>query len=594
MEKPTNSWPDTVKARNLLFVGQAIKQLASIDAFESFRMMTLDTVSRISEAKILVSDIQKGLSKHTFAPVAKELCWSIKSDPVVDHKNHDQIAHALKYFESLSINDNTDMSRVYSKLDVLSAKISHDYKSKLETFILANYNIASNRSLTISAICHYLAFLVNNKYSRQYIYDTADEIFFLEDVGRATNVKIREFFNKFDLKDYKYEVYFQVDALAEPYLKDVYNLTVVSASDVPVAVIASYVMGGLKIHAVNKFARVDKKAKDMFTAARQTYDEMTSISSVSVISAWDFSLPLPKEFCSYYKRNQTARAYSINVIDGGSSVKIARSHARGVRESKSDTNNIRNNFDSRSIERLHNSISTVSSALETNSYDSRLISIWSSFESLLSPPPSKSVRILHYIDIVSPCILAKYPERSLNSLYNALIISNRSVFVKLLDDISKDVGANNSLQLTSLLFDEKYKEKLEALKKSLASYPLLLHRLEVIHDKFSTPERYVESLSSHKERVDWQLNRIYRARNQLVHAGRAPAYLEALTVNSFEYYRNAVRHIIGHGTRLGGINDVDTVVESVGLNYAGQLSYVTNLKSAKKFTTITLQKVFFA
>lgn len=592
MDKPTNSWPLTANAHSLLFVAQTIKQLTSIEEFESFRMMTLDTMSRINEAKILVQDIQRGLSKQSFSPVAKELCWSLRSDPVVDHKNHDQISNALKFFDTLSINDSTDMARIYSKLDVLSAKISSSYKNRLEEYIVNNYRIAANRAQTLLAVSFYLSHLINNNYSRQYISDTADEVFFLEDIGRATSVKLREFFDKFDLKDSKYDVYFQIDDLAVSYLKDVYNLVVVEESAIPPAVIAAYVMSGLSIDINMNFACVRKKAKDMFSAARQTYDEITSITSVSILSAWDFSISRPTQFCSFMSRRKIARAYSINVIDGGSSIKIAKSQARGIRESKADNNNIQNYFDERSIERINNSISTVYSALESNTYDSRLISIWSSFEALLSSPSSRSVRILHYIEIVSPCIVSSYPERCILIVYNMLILTNRVTLISLLDEIATDVGENRYLQFVSMLYNDKYMDKFLALKKGIKSYPLLLYRLESLKEKFSNPDKYVNAIALHKERVDWQLSRIYRARNQLVHAGRAPAYLEALTINAFEYYRNAVRNILVHAKGLGEQNDVDTVVESIGLNHSGHISFVNGLKSCKKFTTETLPLVF--
>ena len=592
MEKPQNNWPDTSKARSLLFVAQAIKQLSAIDSFESFRMMTLDTVTRVEEAKQVVKDIQRGISKQSFGPIAKELCWTLKADPIVDVKSFDQTPHALKYFEGLALNEKTYMSRIHSRLDVLSAKLSSDYKSSLEQFIIDNYTNESRRDPVLVAISYYLSHLVNSGYSRQFIYDIAEEIFFLEDVSRSTSNKIRSFFERFEMKDSNFTVYFQVDDESMSYLKDVYKIEPIDDKDVPPAIIAGYVMAGMTIGKDTKFASVDRRAKDMFSAARSTYDDLTTISSVSVLSSWSMNFNLPKDFCSYHKRKKIARAYSINAIDGGGSIRIAQSQARGVKESKDDVNNISRYFDSRSAERLHNSISSVSAALTDKNYDSRLISIWSSFEALLSSPPSGSVRILHYVDLVTPCVLAKYFERNIIALYNPLILHYRDDFTDKLDLIKADGEQNRVMQFLTLLFDEKYQTSLNALIRDLSGYPLLSHRISMAISRFGTPARYLEALASHKDRVQWQLHRIYRARNQLVHSGRAPEYLDVLTVNAFEYYRNAIRHILNSGRDLGGTNDVDTVVESVGLKFDGHLAYVTSLQSAKRFTNATMRRAF--
>lgn len=592
MDKPQNNWPDTAKARNLLFVAQAIKQLTSIDSFESFRMMTMDTVTRIEEAKRLVKDIIGGFSRNSFEPVAAELCWSLENDPVVDHQQSDQIAHALKYFQNISLNEKTDMFRIHSKLDVLSAKIAPTYKRSLEQFVISNYNNSVRRREVISALSFYLSHLVNRGYSRQHIHDVSDEMFFLEDIGRVTDIRLRNFFDKFDLSTFRVEVYFQLDDTALSYLKDVSDISIVDIDDLPNEVLAAYALEGLSIHTDGNFVKAVRNAKDLFGAAREINDELATISAVSVLSAWEFEFSMPREFACFVRKRKIARAYTIGAIDGGSSVKIAPSSARGIKDSKEDTNNIRRSFESKSIERLNNSISTVHAALEDNNYDSRLISLWSSFESLLSAPPHKTVRIMHYVEVVTPCILATYFERNALAVYNKVILNQRSDFVKILDKVGDDVGDDRATQFYALVFDDKFSSLRGALVRVLSGNPLLMFRFENLVSKFSTPELYSRSVESHRLRVEWQLHRIYRARNQLVHAGRAPAYLEVLTVNAFEYYRNSIREVIQHATQLKGANDVDTVVESIGLRYASHLAYVVTQMKAKRFTTETMRKAF--
>lgn len=592
MQKPQNKWPDTAKARSLLFFAESVQQLSSIETFESFRMMTLDSVSRIKEAKVLISDIQKGLPKQSFSPVAKEIVWTLKNDPVIEVSKFDQVSVALKIIDSTQFNDKTDMARLNSRLDVVLSLLSDGYKANIEQFILNNYTNEQKRSSVLVAISYYLSYLVNNGYSRQHIYDAVEEVFFLEDIGRATNARIRSFFAYFDMRDERFDVYFQADGSSVAYLKDVYPCVVAEEHSIPAEINAAYALSGADLDPSKQFVFVERRAKDMFAAAHQVSSELGSIVSVTVLSAWSFHLPAPRDFAVLFKRKKIARGYKIDLIAGSASVKIAESLARGTKDSKSDVRNIAKKFDDRSVERIHSSISTVSASLEHSSYDSRLISIWSSFEALLSSPPQGSVRILHYVDAISPCVLSRYCERNVVSVYNALILASRTEFVKRLDVVAEAGESNRILQFMSLILDDQFSNELKGLSALYSGYPLLSHRLESVRRKFSDPSAYLSAVAAHKDRVDWQLHRIYRARNQLVHSGRAPAYLEMLTVNAFEYYRNAIKHIIGHAAKLGGRNDIDAVVESVDLRYQSHLAYVTSLQASKKFTMSSIRKAF--
>lgn len=177
-------------------------------------------------------------------------------------------------------------------------------------------------------------------------------------------------------------------------------------------------------------------------------------------------------------------------------------------------------------------------------------------------------------------------------VYNAIVIGNRSEFIKILDRIEGIEDDNRLLQFIALLLVEDNDDLYQELLRLIASNPILSYRIIQLRDKFLTPENYINSLNGHKDRVEWQLHRIYRARNQLVHAGRAPPYLEALTVNAFEYYRNAVREIMLRAKRIGRESDIDTVVESVGLAFKGHMSYVLELKSARKFSVKSIHRAF--
>jgi hypothetical protein len=111
-----------------------------------------------------------------------------------------------------------------------------------------------------------------------------------------------------------------------------------------------------------------------------------------------------------------------------------------------------------------------------------------------------------------------------------------------------------------------------------AENPLALHRLWKLHNDYSSTKRAEEAIRAHQDRVEWQLHRIYRARNDLVHAGQIPSYLDSLVMNAVEYYRSAIATIVNRAGRDGGDADIDQVVAEIGIEYGIYSRYFGNRK----------------
>lgn len=74
-------------------------------------------------------------------------------------------------------------------------------------------------------------------------------------------------------------------------------------------------------------------------------------------------------------------------------------------------------------------------------------------------------------------------------------------------------------------------------------------------------------MDGHRKRLGWQIHRIYRARNQLVHSGKVPTYLDSLIMNIFEYYRSSISTIVQVAKTERRRSDIDQIVAEIGINY---------------------------
>jgi hypothetical protein len=66
-------------------------------------------------------------------------------------------------------------------------------------------------------------------------------------------------------------------------------------------------------------------------------------------------------------------------------------------------------------------------------------------------------------------------------------------------------------------------------------FPLLRNRCFLVSEAIATRARMRDRLKAHQQRLSWQIERIYRARNAIVHDGTAPGQVDSLAENAHEY-----------------------------------------------------------
>ena len=100
------------------------------------------------------------------------------------------------------------------------------------------------------------------------------------------------------------------------------------------------------------------------------------------------------------------------------------------------------------------------------------------------------------------------------------------------------------------------------------------------------------AIENHEQRIAWQLHRIYRARNNIVHAGRVPTFLDSIVLNIDEYYRAALGTIVNRASREAGLTDIDQLVFEIGAEYRVHRRCLDELGKQKSFTAEDLKNVF--
>jgi hypothetical protein len=121
------------------------------------------------------------------------------------------------------------------------------------------------------------------------------------------------------------------------------------------------------------------------------------------------------------------------------------------------------------------------------------------------------------------------------------------------------------VRLLLLLSLEETRSLRRELYESIGDFHLLRFRLFQLSNSLRTPSSAQAHIDEHWRMVEWQLRRIYRTRNALVHDGRTPRYLGALIENGHDYLDMVLDEILDHscGPRRAETLDEAFAMESI-------------------------------
>lgn len=215
--------------------------------------------------------------------------------------------------------------------------------------------------------------------------------------------------------------------------------------------------------------------------------------------------------------------------------------------------------------------------LDTRSVENQILNIWIAMETL-SPSRPGHTKIDDVLWAFLPGIGLRYFSRVVDQLLYDLIQWNRVVSKKILDKTSE----TESLSLRDKLFIVLSSADCEPLRQelyaNLGNFELLRFRVFKLAKLFSAPRNIVDALNGHQRRVAWQLRRIYRVRNSIVHLGETPSFTVAVADNAHDYLDQIIH--LTNDLSCGG-NGFRTYAEMFAFLRAEFALYGSALKEAK-------------
>jgi hypothetical protein len=213
-------------------------------------------------------------------------------------------------------------------------------------------------------------------------------------------------------------------------------------------------------------------------------------------------------------------------------------------------------------------------ALSNPIVESQLINLWTCYETITPSGLNKST-IENVCRRFIPIIGISYIGRLMHDAYDHCANVAPYKFWKELSLTGDDVEAELEF-FCALILNKNNHDKMGKALTHLDRFPLLRFKIFLLSDRFSDPEKAIDEIEAHCERVKWQIRRLYRSRNQIVHSGYVPSFVEPLLENGHDYFDQIFLVICELASGVQGLKTFEQCFDFADISFSNYISKLKN------------------
>lgn len=572
IKRKLENWKNDPSLDGLLFFCQVTDEMVSFFTIDSYRAPVFNTHSLCDEYLTVYYEVNEGfLHENALKPVIEELIWNLKNDGVareVLNFRYETIITELENFEKKE-----QFLQPLTLIKGLKTLFDQSYFDEIKNQIL-EYIEKPNEKKHLSKLAKaYISELIYFGYSREYIRQELIYYFFQNQIVESIN-HIHAFLDVFSFEPTEWEVIFRGNSHFNS-LKDLkleIEMTISEQGFSPRTKYApekKFFEANEDLREYNTYIQFKKiRAFDPYGARQICEVYLRSFNDISGYS-------IHKEGLKWHSQ---AIAYSteftfFKVIDTYSPVlSIKDSDMSSFKENIEFILPIIRIQNPQFSYYFYNSLSLHSSAIQTTNPDNQLMNLWTALETLLPPPPNKQIRIVHFINSFKPFLGREYSQKLLLDLLNSL----RSELGFELDKIfSKLPGQFSDFEKCASIISIKSNEPLRDEIYSILTKNrnlLLRFRVKNLMEKMHQSDSILSMIEEHNIRIKWQIQRIYRLRNLIVHKGNKLGYTNSLVENLHSYYHIVIDLIQDVVVNNEHIDSLDSIFYFVKIEHEAHLN----------------------
>lgn len=537
----------------IMFV-QTLEEVLFYYSFESYKLPALNSHYLCYDLLRTKQNIeQKAITEGNFIPLSEEFENAIKHDMVlekflpakemllgkrdklknyVDYTKFDYKAKINKYTEAAEyiseISDNVYLHTIY---DVLIENIFSDNVNfeVLQRIYMATRILATE--------------LVNGGYSPEYISHELKHTFLDKRKTIAgSEQELIDFFNKFLFEKKSYQVIFGINAETSRILKQTKNITVKKPSKELKKDL------GLK-HNGDMLAELLVEDIDSYMAVEKAYSYINTVVGLHRISQHHRPIYI-KGTAQISQVDDELNILSSSVIKNEKNV-LLRANNESQIQSYFFDDQLLNNVNP--PESFFRAVSLHNSALDSKEATNQLLDLWTAVETLVGFRTGDEDKINVVCNILTNILNRSYMYNQMEQLCKDILTVLGKQGQEFFDKIEEN--EQNPMKLAFILGLKAQEENYNELKDMLEEYPILQYRMELFSKHiFCNSKTVFEELMRHKEKLKWQIMRIYRNRNMIVHNGEHMPYLE-IVLGNLHYYVDAMFDVLIEYYHMGIANN---------------------------------------
>lgn len=545
MKNDTSKWEYSNDLDCLLFFAQRVSELLFDYTLSTYKPPTLYSTSLCYEAIRTIGMIEaKVISDKSLIPIKEELLKRLPKDSIIGQILGETLEDYLKELNSSNLHEiKVSLELLYHKIrpDIYLQKII----SELENLIIEN---RQKKKIDILAT-NFIAVLIDCGYSQNYI-NLKTMLFFFSrgDSEKISTVNIiSDYFKIFSIKEETFDIVLSANSLFRNVKKALLGFDIEIIDVLPnTSEISVKEKGYLKRKEKNDILLKcnNIKALDLWAAKEKAEKKLKTVSKLFNFFHHKDS-PLFSKFAILYSEGNFLQIIGKKT----SAMHKCQDYYPNIAGEK--LNDLIHNFgiDSSSFRKIDKAIELHGESIKSDFTESQLLQNWIAFETLLVGYSSKS-KIEQVLENLIPSLKLGYLATLIKELQDDLIHWDKQKTISLLEPITGNTIIDKVAQMICI---ESNKAIRESFYIELSLFPLLKNRILRLKENFSTPASVISALSLHEEKIIWQIKRIYRTRNQIVHLGFVSDFTPYLVENSHNYldiFINQIIYLVVHNNQI--------------------------------------------
>jgi hypothetical protein len=547
-------WTLGEPVEGLLFLAQRLDEMLFDYTLDSYKPSALNAPYLCVEALRLITDIEDGrLDEHNLIHVLDELAWSIQ---------HDSVAKSLLDVgldQYVLRHDETPLAQKKLRLEVLS-KTLEPRRYFDHCCVLLKQAVTTRSKGDIDTYARTLiTTVVNMGVSKAFLYQKVKDYFFLGETPNLSSAdSLDGFIETISPVTHDFDVFFIVSEHVTQVAQSIKAFRIEMVDKPPENLAAFAELRGFAPGPAEVLIKIgDIEARDCYSAREAAERRIDTLKDL---------------FTLFFHRNELQwreeTLISQCCIDAPAIVRTPKSSMNKAFDmtpayASRQLNWLIRNLALRFGGSFHkfNRIVDLHGICVTNEVpENQLLNLWISLETLIPSHLGKN-KINNVVHALDPFIRMTYIRRLLDRATFDLTIWNRYVARNILKRVPGGKGVKLPVKLLLLLSLAENEPLRTELYGKLKDFHLLRFRLHSLSQTLRAPDKVKALLDEHSKKVAWQLRRIYRTRNLLVHAGRTPSYLGTLIENGHDYLDLVLNEVMQHSCETYKIQTLEQAFE---------------------------------